>query len=197
MSAPAVRDARREELETLGRTLGRAFYDDPIFEFMLPNDAKRERSLPVLFRRLSAFHLRRGDTVHVDDDVVAGALWAPPDRWKTGPLEMVRFLFDFGGVMGTRLPLMISALGGIEKQHPTEPHWYLGVLGTDPDHQGKGLGAAAMSPTLEKCDADGIPAYLESSKESNIPFYERYGFRVTGEHELKGLDEPMRLYRVE
>jgi GNAT superfamily N-acetyltransferase len=65
--------------------------------------------------------------------------------------------------------------------HPGEPHWYLGILGTDPAHQGCGVASALVKPILEQCDADGVPAYLESSKRDNIPFYERHGFRVTGE----------------
>ena len=65
--------------------------------------------------------------------------------------------------------------------HYREPHWYLSTLGTDPEAQGRGLGSAMLAPVLGLCDEDGWPAYLESSKESNIPFYERHGFRVTGE----------------
>jgi len=59
------------------------------------------------------------------------------------------------------------------------------VLGTDPQHQGKGIGSALLAPVLAKCDAEGIPAYLESSKERNIPFYRRHGFEVTTELNLK------------
>src|SRR5262249_38331597 len=84
------------------------------------------------------------------------------------------------------------------------PHWYLAFLGTDPSAQGQGLGPAIMRPVLEQCDSDGVaaylesskedqpnmqagtPAYLESSKESNISFYERFGFKVIGEHRLPG-----------
>ena len=73
----------------------------------------------------------------------------------------------------------------MEKAHPEEPHWYLAVLGTAPEHQGKGVGSALISPILQKCDAEGVPAYLESSKESNIPFYQRHGFEVTGEIKVK------------
>lgn len=78
-----------------------------------------------------------------------------------------------------------EALGKMEKVHPSEPHWYLAVLGTDPQYQGKGVGSALMAPVLQKCDAEGVPAYLESSKESNVPFYQRHGFEVKGEVNVK------------
>jgi ribosomal protein S18 acetylase RimI-like enzyme len=73
----------------------------------------------------------------------------------------------------------------MERRHPSTPqHWYLAVLGTDPDAQGRGLGSAVLSAMLEQCDRDGVPSYLESSKERNIDFYARHGFRVTGEIKL-------------
>jgi GNAT superfamily N-acetyltransferase len=74
----------------------------------------------------------------------------------------------------------------VERQHPRSAHWYLAVLGTDPVHQGKGIGSALLAPVLERCDHEGIGAYLESSKNSNIPFYRRHGFEVTGEIPLPG-----------
>ena len=38
-----------------------------------------------------------------------------------------------------------------------------------------------MSAGLSRCDAEHAPAYLESSKPDNVPYYERFGFEVTGE----------------
>ena len=69
----------------------------------------------------------------------------------------------------------------MRKHRPQTPHWYLGILGTHPDHQGRGYGSAALQPGLQRCDEDGVAAYLESSKEANLPFYERHGFRVLEE----------------
>ena len=69
----------------------------------------------------------------------------------------------------------------VESRHPSLPHYYLGGLGTDPQWQGRGLGSAVLGPVLEICDRDGVPAYLESSKETNIGFYGRHGFEVTDE----------------
>ena len=63
--------------------------------------------------------------------------------------------------------------------HPkAEPHWYLAFLGIEPSEQGKGLGSALLRPVLERCDSEGTPAYLETSNERNLPFYQRHGFEV-------------------
>jgi ribosomal protein S18 acetylase RimI-like enzyme len=54
----------------------------------------------------------------------------------------------------------------------------------DPAAQGRGLGTAVLAPVLEECDRDGVGAYLESSKESNVAYYARFGFRITEELRL-------------
>eukprot|EP01041_Mallomonas_annulata_P030478 gene30478-52615_t len=59
--------------------------------------------------------------------------------------------------------------------HPEEPHWYLSMIGVDPSHHGQGLGSALLKAGLQRCDADGLPAYLESSNPKNVPLYERFG----------------------
>jgi GNAT superfamily N-acetyltransferase len=89
-------------------------------------------------------------------------------------------------VLGSRTFAVMQGLGEIEREHPIEPHWYLAVLGTDPSAQGHGLGSALLRSRLSRCDDRRFPAYLESSKESNVPYYERFGFRVTGEIRVPG-----------
>ena len=81
----------------------------------------------------------------------------------------------------------LKMLALIESMHPhEEPHWYLATLGTDPEVQGRGIGSALLRPVLEHCDAEGQPAYLESSKEKNLAFYSRHGFEVVKEVPLPG-----------
>jgi ribosomal protein S18 acetylase RimI-like enzyme len=66
----------------------------------------------------------------------------------------------------------------IEKHLPQEPVWYLHFAGCDPDYQGKGFGGAAIRAGLERADQDGLPAYLETADEHNIPLYQSFGFAI-------------------
>lgn len=90
----------------------------------------------------------------------------------------------FVEAMGERVSYGVALEEAFARYRPAEPHWYLAQIGTDPAAQGRGVGSALMREGLARCDADRLPVYLESSKESNVPFYERFGFAVTSEIKL-------------
>jgi GNAT superfamily N-acetyltransferase len=161
----------------------RSFFDDPVISWMMPNDARRTRvgelAYGTFLRRIYLPH----NEVYTDDQLRGAALWAPPGRWKVPVKRQVRMAPALLRVFGARrLPLLMRGLSVIDHHHPDEvPHWHLGILGTDPPAQGKGVGSAVMAPVLDRCDREGLPAYLESSKHANIAFYRRHGFEVTEE----------------
>ena len=64
---------------------------------------------------------------------------------------------------------------------PGAPNWYLGTVGTHPDHRRRGLAAAVVEPVLTRCDADGTVAFLETSSDDNVRGYRRLGFEVVFE----------------
>jgi ribosomal protein S18 acetylase RimI-like enzyme len=68
----------------------------------------------------------------------------------------------------------------MSRYHPSEPHWYLPLIGVDPPQQGKEHGSALMQHALIPCDRDNQCAYRESSNPKNIPLYERHGFKLLG-----------------
>jgi ribosomal protein S18 acetylase RimI-like enzyme len=73
-----------------------------------------------------------------------------------------------------------EAMGAFHKQHVPEPHWYLMVVGVDPDLQGRGVGSALVKEGPARADETRSPCYLETSDERNLAFYGRLGFRVVG-----------------
>ncbi len=179
-----VRAAAKADRNRLAAMLARAFNDDPVMCWADPNDQTRPKRAERMFGRQLDRLLPFGE-VHTATGLDAGALWAPPGEWEWPPLAGLQLLLGAGL---RAVPRLVRGFGQIEHAHPREPHYYLAVLGTDPSAQGKGLGSAVMQPVLEMCDRDGIGAYLESSKERNIDFYLRHGFRVTRSIDL--LDGP-------
>lgn len=178
-----VRKATAADLPALSAALARAFLDDPVARWSCPSDRRRQR----VNRRFFAVRLRQlidQEQVYTTLDGAGAALWALPDRWRTTARDLLP-LAPLVPAWGRRLPRVIRGLMRVEEAHPeTPPHFHLAVLGTEPARQGEGIGSALLGPVLELCDRDHLPAYLESSRESNIAFYARHGFRVTGEVEL-------------
>lgn len=180
-----VRRATAQDLPAATDALARAFMDDPVACWSCPPERLR-------FGILRGFHGTRmrqllpHQEVWITDDCSAAALWAPPGRWRTTWREDLAIVRATSRLrLALRQPLIGAGLLRMEREHPHDPpHWYLAVLGTDPVAQGQGYGSAVLRPVLEQCDRDGVGAFLESSKERNIDFYARHGFRVLRELRL-------------
>ena len=177
---PAVRRARDADLPGVSAALARAFFDDPVMEWFFPGERLTSDRVEALFR-LRVSGLLKQDEVYTTDDHAGAAVWAQPGRWEMRPLEGLAFVARMMPLVRGRLPLLARGWTQIDGAHPREPHWYLAILGTEPDSQGRGVGSALLAPVLDDCDRNEVPAYLESSKEENLAFYARHGFRVTGE----------------
>ena len=180
MTAVQVRRAAATDGAVIASAFADAFAHDPVFCWMA-GQSDCERRMRPFWRAFTRLELAKPDhEVFVSEDGTSVALWKGVDRWKATPMEMVRVLPAMGAALRTRVPLGLRLLTAMEKAHPSEPHYYLEALGTRRDRQGKGGGSAVIDAMLQRCDADGVPAYLESSNPRNIAFYVRHGFVETG-----------------
>ena len=189
-----VRSARRTDVPALAKTLGRAFGDDPVFCWLQPDAGKRATALPGLFGAMARHHFLGGGGVEVatsESGVGAAALWDPPGGWDQAPREQVRMLPAVIRCFRGRLGVARALAEEMKANHPEEPHWYLAMIGSDPRVRGAGYGNALLRSRLDRCDAEGAPAYLESSNPDNIPYYMRFGFEVTGEIAMPGGGPPL------
>jgi len=178
----SVRPARRADFDPLALVLARAFYDDPVTSWFYPNARSRLR----LARRFFAIRLRQlapQQLIYTTPERSGAAMWARPGLWREDTRQSLMLLPMLPALM-PRLARTTRAVREIEGHHPVEPHFYLSVVGTDPDQQREGVGCALLAPVLERCDAAGVPAFLESSKESNVGFYAQHGFTLTERIEL-------------
>lgn len=185
LAVPEVRRVTSADVKPIAAALARAFQDDPVAVYIFPDAARRPRGLERFFRlQLGRTFLRRGEA-WTTDDRAGGAFWLPPSSPRPGMRELFEQI-PMLPLLGRRLVPTLRLIGLMEQHHPKGTHWYLGTLGTDPPVQGQGVGSALLRPVLERCDAEGTPAYLESSKADNIPFYRRHGFEVTAELQVPG-----------
>lgn len=197
-SAIDVRVAQKPDVAALSRVLARAFADDPVMRWMLPIDARRSRALARVFAALARHHFLAGGAAEVASrggELGAAALWDAPGRWEQSTREQWRMMPAFAMAMGrhTRRGIVVSEL--MKQNHPEEPHWYLGIIGSDPSIRGAGFGQALMRSRLDRCDAEGAPAYLESTNEANVPYYLRFDFEVTGEITVPGGPTLVQMWR--
>ncbi len=189
VAAPVARRATLADVPTLASMLARAYDDDPVAIWTCRSDALRPTVLEGLHRARLAQAILHGE-VWVTPELSSAAVWMPPGSGGTTlayELARARVLLHPRLIsrLIPRLPLFALAARAMGRAHPrARPHWYLSLLATNPPARGQGLGAAVLRPVFERCDADGLGIYLESSKERNISFYARHGFRVTGEVRL-------------
>ena len=191
---PAHRIGRagRDEATRLAASLAAAFYDDPVFRWFSPDDRRRGAMLPDFFDVFVAAYLSHGET-YTDDDVSGGALWAAPE---TDPLSAdPAYAERLDAIAGVDAPRLFEIVELLEGHAPPEPHYHLQFLGVLPERQGAGIGGALMAPMLERCDRDGVSAYLEATSDRNRALYERHGFRVRGNIPLPGGPALWRMWR--
>jgi GNAT superfamily N-acetyltransferase len=184
-----VRRAEGADVETISRALGAAFADDPVMSWLIADAARRPQILAGNFRLLLEEIWLRHEQTYTTEATPGAAIWDPPGEWSVGIGKQIRLLPQALRVWGRFLPRALLTLARIERGHPRAAHYYLAVLGIEPESQGRGLGSALMFPVLHRCDTERVPAYLEASSPRNRALYERHGFEVTKEFRV-GADAP-------
>ena len=177
----AVRRAGSSDVDAISATLALAFATDPIWG---PALARPDGSTAHFkrFWRIYVLGGMRYDTVWMMDDAAAVAVWTPPGGEElSAELEA-----ELDQIVAESLPPeSVAAFHTLserfDENHPHDvPHAYLDLLATHPDHRGKGIGQQLLAENLVRFDAEGVPAFLESSNPANNHRYERAGFRRIG-----------------
>ncbi len=192
---PAVRLATADDVARLAGVLADAFYEDPPFVWMMPVELKRRsRSRRFFEIELRAVGLARG-SIWTTADCAGAVISTPPGNWRLPPSAALRHGLSYARAFGARLPQATALLSRMESRHPRQPHHYIAFVGVAPERQGAGLGTRLMQPTLDRCDEEQLPAYLEATTERNAALYARLGFEQIAELHYGGTGPLLQMLR--
>lgn len=177
MSVPEVSTASKADNQKVIDTLIMGFAADPLVRWFFPSAELYLKAAGSLFNAYGGIDVD-STLALVSENFEGVAVWHPPathlDEDAVGDQITQYIAKDI-------IDDVFAVFEQVESYHPEGDIWYLPLIAVDPAHQGKGLGAALMKTALQKCDEDGLPAYLESSNQRNITLYQRHGFEIMGE----------------
>jgi GNAT superfamily N-acetyltransferase len=178
-------------IKTAAVTLARAFQDYPVSVFFTPDDEKRRKTGPSKFRRILRSTIATGEAYATFPKMEGVALWFPADikrnswwqRLTSG--ELLSALFTDKETKRRQRAFGEYSMKTRKKIVPGK-HWYLQILGVDPDYQGKHYASRLLKPMLARADREGVPCFLETQLEKNVTLYQHFGFRVAEEGTIPG-----------
>lgn len=176
MADALIQTATAADAERCFAALALAFSTDPPCRWTWPDPQQYLEAFPRFARAFGGAAIEHG-TANYYEGFFGVALWLPPGV-APDEASLVSVIQDT--VAAARRDAMFSMFEQMDASHPREAHWHLPLIGVDPAHQGKGIGAALLRHVLNACDSQKALAYLEATSVRNVPLYERHGFEALG-----------------
>lgn len=163
----------------------RAFQDDPLMRYAIPDARQRRRLLPSLMSLNVRYGCRYGE-VYTTLELTGAAIWLAPEQatytlWRMLRAGMFVAPLRLPWPMLRRLASVESRAQALHERYAPETHWYLAQIGVEPTLQRQGIASRLLRPMLARADAVALPCYLETENPANISIYQRHGFRVVAE----------------
>jgi GNAT superfamily N-acetyltransferase len=182
-------NARRcsaSDLDLVTEIVTLAFEDDPLWSRALARSDGDTSHFNQFWRPLVEGALRH-PWVWITTADEATAVWLPPDASEMTDEQQGRLVELAHQYLGSGADDYLKLGERFEAARPkNEPHYYLTLLATHPAHRGRGVGMSLLAQNLAQIDAEGRPAYLESSNPANNSRYARLGFAPIGEFSFPG-----------
>ena len=183
----AIRRAGAEDRDAVAKLLDEAFQQDPVSSWVFPDPEDRRRTHGRLMGAFLDIALAEG-YVDMTEDGSAAALWlsipaqdGAHDGADDAAAEEADEAAEFRALVdpgNERVEQIARLTGGI---HPKDrPHEYLMLIAVSEEVRSQGTGGALIGAVLDRCDREGLHAYLEASSMRSRALYERLGFSFTG-----------------
>lgn len=171
-----LRVATAADAESIVATLTGAFDADPLWRWAFPDPDRRARQFETWFGLFVESALPNG-WVWISGTGEATSVWTPPGKTELSAEAKAKVEPFLIGELGAHAEPVLQVMERFESASPDDrSFYYLSFLGTHPEHRGRGIGMKLLEANLARVDAEGMPAYLESSNPANDARYERLGF---------------------
>jgi ribosomal protein S18 acetylase RimI-like enzyme len=193
-----VQKLHEEQIEEASRVLGRAFQDDPLFAYCIPDPTERKKKCAIHCKWLILLGFLTGEVYSSSNDIEAVAIWHPhaieykkreeKSKEFMKRLRKIRRDLFSDALYAERMAIFEELANSFQKEHVNFPHWYLAFIGVDPTHQSKGYGSKLLRMKLAEIDEQNLPCYLHTENERNVKFYEHFGFELIGKNKVPHSD---------
>jgi ribosomal protein S18 acetylase RimI-like enzyme len=176
----------RSQVKPASQVLARTFSNDPELIQFVTEPGRRQELLRAMFRMTLIQAVGHGEVYAVSPAMEGIAIWLPsgvPDItfWEALFGGGLTFLFKGGWEFTRKMKQDGDFIKSLRLRLAPTPHWYLAVLGVEPEFQGKGCASRLLRPMLARLDTEKLPTYLETETEGYVPLYRHFGFEVIKE----------------
>ena len=178
-----VVDLKPDQIPAAGAVLARALLEDGLAKHMYPDQEERKARTPWHFSAMVRYGVLFGRVLTTAGEPHGVAVWlAPGETAMTNNRIAAAGLDASPAVLGEeafdRFVNVTAQIEPYREQDVPPQHWYLALIGVDPDYSGKGIGGSLLRPILAEADGEGLPCYLETAEERNVAFYQKHGFET-------------------
>lgn len=173
--------------------LARAFVDDPLWRYLIPDARRRSALVWQSFRSLAPLLIGGQQTYGAGEPLAGVAIWGAPDQPSIGASawldpSLITLVFSPLASAIARAAPIVARLEQMRRQYAAEPHYYLGAVGVEPAARGRGLASRLIRPVLAQADARALSVYAEAMTPASVGIYQRYGFVVREQYRVPGAD---------
>ena len=184
---------RKSQIRPVAEVLARAFQNDPIPTYFYPDPAERVNKAPYMYAFLTGYGIRYGEAYATSASFEGAAVWLPSDKvnitlWRIIFSGSLTTMFKFGREAGNRMRRFGEYMDSVHKRLVPGRHWYLQIIGVEPELQGRKYSSKLVRCMLSRTDREGVPCYLETQTEKNVGIYERFGFKVVEQFKVPDID---------
>ena len=184
---------QKQNVSEASSIAARAFQDDLIDSYFFPNPDERREILPAFYEYRLNFAVRYGVVYATSPNIEGIAAWLPSDLGEMSMWQMMRSGgFKLFRKLEYKIPSKMMAVKdyvrSLRTKNAGDKFIHLEILAVEPKSQGMGYAKKLLEPMFERIDSEGLPCFLETATEKNVPFYQRFGFEVVEESTIPGTE---------